>query len=131
MKKIIKAIAASGTALFVYASPLLAAEETLQIVEPEGGIESIGTLITQGVEIAIIIAAICTFVYLILGGIQWITSGGDKAAYEEARNKITAALIGLAIVAAAYALMWIIGRFFGVNILEEEGIDWPTAEKQQ
>ena len=47
---------------------------------------------------ASIAAALAAFFYLILGGFQWITSGGDKAGTEAAREKITAAFIGLAIV---------------------------------
>ena len=70
----------------------------------------------MSLQVALIVAAILTFAYLIWGGIQWITSGGDKAQYEAARGRITSALIGLAIVVAAYALMELVGHFFGVDV---------------
>jgi len=64
----------------------------------------------------LIIAALAFFFMLILGGIKWITSGGDKGKIESARSQITAALIGLVIVFAAWAILNIIENFFGVNL---------------
>lgn len=93
----------------------LAGVETVTIQQPnEVKITEIGPLIRSGVSLAIIVAAILTFAYLIWGGIEWIASGGDKAKYEEARNRITAALIGLAIVALAWLLIKVVAYFFGL-----------------
>lgn len=77
----------------------------------------IGNVISAVVGILLIVAAVLAFLFLILGGIQWITSGGDKTGMEAARNKITAAIVGLIIVAAAWAVMLLIGQFIGFNIL--------------
>ncbi len=77
----------------------------------------IGNVISAVVGLLLLVAAILSFLYLILGGIQWITSGGDKSAMETARNRITAAIVGLIIVAASWAIMAIIGKFIGVDIL--------------
>jgi hypothetical protein len=65
---------------------------------------------------ALVVAAIVFFFILVIGGIKWIASGGDKAATEGARNQITAALVGLVIVFAAWAIVALINTFFGVNI---------------
>jgi len=54
---------------------------------------------------------------LVIGGIKWIASGGDKAQTESARNQITAALVGLVIVFAAWAILALIKVFFGIDIL--------------
>jgi len=51
-----------------------------------------------------------------LGGIRWIMSQGNKGNVENARNQITNALIGLAIIFAAWAIMKLIETLFGVNI---------------
>jgi uncharacterized membrane protein len=75
----------------------------------------IGTLIGGLISWGIIIAVIMTFIYLVWGGIQWISSGGDKAGIQQARERITSALIGLALVVAAWALMQIISRFLGFS----------------
>jgi hypothetical protein len=65
---------------------------------------------------ALVVAAVVFFFILVIGGIKWIASGGDKAATEGARNQITAALVGLVIVFAAWAIVQLIQVFFGVNI---------------
>ncbi len=80
-------------------------------------ITNIGTLIQGAVQGALLIAALLVFAYLIWGGIQWITSGGDKGKTQEARDRITAALVGLAVVASAWAVMLIIQYFFGISVL--------------
>jgi predicted permease len=88
------------------------------------GVDSISTLISAGFNIAIIIAIIFVFFMLIMGGYGWISAGGDKAKVEEARTRITNAIIGLAIVAAAWALINIIGQFFGLSL---ENLEIPSA----
>ena len=70
------------------------------------------------VGLALVIAAIVFFFILVIGGIRWILSGGDKAQTENARNQITAALVGLVIVFAAWAIVQLIETFFGVQILQ-------------
>lgn len=97
-------------------SKVYAQVQDIDISPPPGGVTDFGRLISSGIQVALIVAAILTFAYLIWGGIQWITSGGDKAQYEAARGRITAALIGLAIVAAAYAVMELVGYFFGIDV---------------
>jgi len=77
---------------------------------------TIGGLIAALIKLIMIVAAVIFFFILVIGGIRWIASGGDKAQTEAARNQITAALIGLIIVFAAWAIAQLIGVFFGVNI---------------
>lgn len=88
----------------------------------------IGNIISAVVGILLLVAAVMAFLYLILGGIQWITSGGDKSGMEAARNKITAAIVGLIIVAAAWAVMLLVGQFVGVNLLSGSGLRIPTIQ---
>ncbi len=80
-------------------------------------ISSVGKLISSLVGVLLILAALIAFFYLIMGGISWITSGGDKAAMESARNKITHAIVGLIIVGAAWAVMILVQQFLGVQII--------------
>lgn len=65
------------------------------------------------IALVMLVAALIFFFMLIIGGIRWISSGGDKGATEGARNQITAALVGLVIVFAAWAIANLIGYFFG------------------
>lgn len=66
----------------------------------------------------LVVAAIVFFFILVIGGIKWIMSGGDKAATEGARSQITAALVGLVIVFAAWAIVALINTFFKVDIFQ-------------
>jgi len=82
-----------------------------------------GNLIKQVVTLVFVLAAALTFFYLIAGAIAWITSGGDKGKVEEARNKITAAVIGLLILAATWAIFVLITNiaFGGQSQLQVPG----------
>ena len=93
-----------------YAQMNIKKPDTIQITD-------IGQLISALVGTVLIIAALLAFLYLILGGIKWITSGGDKAGMEEARNKITHAIVGLIIVGAAWSIMTLVQNFLGVQII--------------
>lgn len=75
-----------------------------------------GTLVGIAISFILIVASIAFFFMLVLGGIKWITSGGDKGKTEAARNQITAGLVGLVIVFAAWAILTLVESFFGVNL---------------
>jgi len=79
-----------------------------------------GELLGNIVIAAMVIAGLMVFFYLIMGGIQYITSGGDKAQAEAARDRITYALIGLVIVVGSFAIIKLIEAFFGINIINFE-----------
>jgi hypothetical protein len=106
--------------------PVAMAAQSIGVPQPEQArITDIGLLLSSGVSLAIIIAGVLVFAFLVWGGIQWITSGGDKTKTEEARNRITAALVGLAIVAASWALIKIISYFFGVDNIFDGTVNVP------
>lgn len=81
----------------------------------QGGVV-IGSLISSLIGGFFIAAFILAFMYLLIGGVSWITSGGDKVKLEQARDKITNAIIGLIIVAAAWAVMTLVGQFLGLDL---------------
>lgn len=75
----------------------------------------IGNLMSSLISVILIFSFILAFGMLLIGGIQWLTSGGDKTGLESARNKITHAIMGLIIVSAAYAVFILVGNFLGIN----------------
>ena len=87
-----------------------------QFVSLEG--LSIGDIVSGLIRLIMVVAALVFFFILVIGGIRWIASGGDKAQTEAARGQITAALVGLVIVFAAWAILQLIKTFFGVDIFE-------------
>jgi len=84
--------------------------------QPLGDI-TIPKIVSAGIRLILVIAALISFVFLIIGGVKWIVSGGDKEGTAQARSTIMAALIGLLIVFAAWAIIRLIETFFGIPIL--------------
>lgn len=90
---------------------------TVESVETPGGFfEDFGGLISGVLNIILTIAVILVLFYLIMGGIAWLTSGGDKGKTESARNQITAAIVGLVIIVAAWAIMTFVQQILGVEV---------------
>lgn|SRR3989339_1614180 len=78
--------------------------------------QDLGTFVQKSFSAVILVAGLATFMFLAYGGVQWIMSGGDKGKLEEARSKITNGIIGLAIVASAWAVYKLVDYFFGIGI---------------
>lgn len=74
------------------------------------------SLISGLLTLILIVASLAFFVMLVIGGVRWILSGGDKAQTEAARSQITAALVGLVIVFSAWAIAQLVRTFFNVDI---------------
>ena len=85
---------------------------------PTGGIQTVAKVVGNTLTILLIAAVILTLVYLILGGIAWIQSGGDKQKVSQARARITYAIIGLIVALASFFIINVIGYFFNVNLLQ-------------
>lgn len=85
-------------------------------VDAANGPKALGGLIAALIGLIFLGAFLLAFFTLITGGIQWIASNGDKAGLEAARDKITNALLGLIIVAAAWSIMILVGNFFGITL---------------
>ena len=74
-----------------------------------------GKVISGLVGLLILVGAIFAFIYFIIGGLNWITSGGDKARIESARNRIINALVGLIIIASVWAIVSLIFPILGLS----------------
>lgn len=103
-------------------------------IEPPGkaqgksyGYSDIGKFVSNVLTLAFAIALLVVLVMLIWGAFEWIASGGDKDAVGKARNRIINALIGLAVLAVAFALATVAGQFLGFKLTE---IPIPTPPPQ-
>jgi hypothetical protein len=76
----------------------------------------LGSFVGNTFSAIIIVAGIATFIYMVYGGLQWVMSGGEKDKLNEARDKITQAIVGLGIVASAWAIFKLVDYFFGIGI---------------
>lgn len=101
----IKATISSGVALAVSVLPVYAIDNPTKF-------EDIPALIGGIFNAILAIVGALALILLAIGGIQYMTSGGDKIAVESARGRITSAVVGLMIVFGA----WIVINFIG-NLL--------------
>ncbi len=85
--------------------------DTIKNLQPSG-------FVSTAINLLLGASGIIAFFFLLIGGVQWILAGGDKEGTEKARKKITAALVGLAIVFSAYALIFIVQTLFGIDVLK-------------
>lgn len=114
MKNRIAKATSGALAFLAAASPAFAQTlGSIDVKTPRGFATNFGSMLNGVLSFVLVIAALLVFFYLILGGIEWITSGGDKGKTESARNKITAAVIGLIILAASYAVLTLALNFLG------------------
>jgi len=86
------------------------------VANPQNSLTDIRAIIRGIIQLIFLVAGIIAFLFLLLGGIKWITAGGDKGKVEEARNQIVQALIGLLIVVAAFALMLFFQEVTGICV---------------
>lgn len=118
---------ASATAFLSLASPVFAQGQIdLNIPTPSMlKITDLGKFISAILAAILVIATLAAFIFLLLGGLSWITSGGDKAAVEGAQKRIQAAIIGLFVVFAAWAIMLVVGKFLGIPDIFN--LNFPTG----
>lgn len=83
----------------------------------DSGVTFLQKFISNGITLLLIFGSVFFFFMLVVGAIEWITSGGDKGKVEMARGRITNALIGTLVLFAAWAIVSIIGTFFGTDII--------------
>jgi hypothetical protein len=134
MKKSLKAMVATAGAVGSYVSATAAvyaqAVSPVSIAAPTGYASGIGSLIQFVLRAVLAIGALLVFGYLVMGGIEYITSGGEKGKTEAARNKITAAVVGLIILAASWAILNLALNFLGFGDLSSAINEVGTINQQ-
>lgn len=120
VKQTIKSLWASALALALTATPVAAQANKINIGTgaPSATVKdlTIGAVVSTAIKVLVVVAAVLFFFWLVLGGIKWITSGGDKNKTEEARQQITSALVGLVVVFSAWAIAQLIKILFDVDL---------------
>lgn len=99
-------------------NPVPQGQTEINILPPNVGYSNLGVFISAALGLVFIIAGIAVLIMLVWGAVQWIFSGGEKEAVSHARNRILHALIGLAVLAVAFAIAVVFGQFVGVNLFE-------------
>lgn len=66
---------------------------------------TLADIISRVISILLFAAFVIALLFLIWGGIKWILSGGEKDQAGKAKETITSALIGIAVVLASWLLL--------------------------
>ena len=84
---------------------------------PQGGTGMFEKILQTGIQILLIGAILIAFFYLVWGGLNWITSEGDKQKVHSARLQLSYAIIGLFIVFLAFLAITLVGGSFGIQLI--------------
>lgn len=93
--------------------PLVHAADSSSDVATISGLQLVFGNIVSGI---LGISAIVLFVMLLLGGFQYITSGGDPQKVEQAKKTLTYAIFGVVAIALSYLILRFIGTFTGAQV---------------
>lgn len=75
------------------------------------------TLISNILKLAGVIAGLFFVVQIIMAGFSYMSANGDQKKVDLAWAKIWQSLIGLLIVGGAFVLASVVGRIFGIDII--------------
>ncbi|HXS14728.1 MAG TPA: hypothetical protein VN711_01245 [Candidatus Saccharimonadales bacterium] len=124
MKKILS-LALPGLALLSAALPAFAQTPINVNTCPTGtafgslclGANDLGRVIANGINFLFVVAALMALVFLVIGGVKWLTSQGEKEGIGKARETIVAAVVGLIIIFLSYLIVnFILNLFVGVSL---------------
>jgi uncharacterized membrane protein len=99
--------------LQVIEGSLLDTAETLNATE----------LINRGIAYAIIAAGILSVIFIFIGGISFILSGGQEDKIKQAVSTIRYAIIGLVITIVAVIIVNAVGQIVGLNPIQYISFD--------
>jgi len=77
----------------------------------------LGTLLSNLITTITVVGSLAFVVYFTIGGLKWITAGGDKAKVAEAQTQMTQAAIGLIVIVVSFFIIGIVGAVLGIDIL--------------
>ena len=92
-----------------------------------GGGETIMGLIVTIINLLLILGFIAGLVFLIYGGIKWITSSGDKQGLANAPLTITYAFLGVILTMVSFVIIRLISGFFQLDL----GLGIPTGPRER
>ena len=81
------------------------------------GVSFFARFIPALVGMGLVIGSVVFLFIFIIGGIQWMASGEDKAALEAAKSKVVNALVGFILLICLFGILNLVQNFYGVRIL--------------
>lgn len=95
---------------------LASAQLNIKTPNSAGRFDSIGDIILNAFNIVIVIAGVIFMILLLIGGLQYLTSGGDEDNATKARKLLLNAVIGIVIIVVSWAVGNFVLRTLGIGI---------------
>ncbi len=111
MKILNKLSSVAGATLLLFSGILISANggvvfaDNIAKVDPGFEIPNLSTVLSFAIRLIFIIGGLSALVFLLLGALAWITSGGEKEKVSEAQKKIQAAVIGVIMIAVVLTVV--------------------------
>lgn len=74
-------------------------------------------------QVMVIFGGLAVLIYLIWGALNWILAGSNAERLSKAKDEMFNGIFGLVFLVLSYAIINLISRITGLNILNP---DWPT-----
>ncbi len=97
--------------------PLGNLENAFGGTDPNPSLAMFETTLSVAIGILTVSAGIWFIIQIFASAFQWLVSGGEKQALQNAQKRLTNAIIGLFVVVFSYILVGVISQIFGINIL--------------
>lgn len=92
-------------------------EGKFQNIPASGPQTEFGLLISSLITTITVVGSLAFVMYFTIGGLKWITAGGDKTKVSEAQAQMTQGAIGLIAIVASFFIIGIVGSVLGLDIL--------------
>ena len=118
-----KNLMALAMVMFIVSPILLVAMPAQALDLGQEAAENIGlgnrepkSIVVNIIQVALGFLALLAVIIILIGGFKWMTAGGNDDKVAEARKLITAGIIGLLIILAAWGISkWVISTFTNVT----------------
>ena len=80
--------------------------------------EGLGDIVSALIDYVFAASGLIILVFFVVGGIEFLTSGGDPKKTESAKGKLTGAIVGFVIIFISFWLVQIIGRVLDIDVFK-------------
>jgi len=88
-----------------------------QAPAPPNSLSDLANVLATIIKSVTAIAVLLSFIMILIGGFQFLFSGGDQKAVEKARNTLTWALIGIVILILIWFVLLAVFNITGVPVM--------------
>jgi len=86
----------------------------------------LGNILSSVITTLTVVGGLAFVIFFTLGGLKWLTAGGDKAKVSEAQAQMTQGVIGLVVIVVGLFVTGIVGGVLGIDFLNPFKILFPN-----